>query len=143
MRLNKIHGAICIKSTNNPNSIIERTVKMLRQNKFLTEHIENRIIFQRSVQFTTDTGKNKLKVFLFSYNGVINILNNKGDIIYDYSLNINAQLIKLSMFILLLYLVLYFYNTNVHPLLLVLILILLIFFQRALLKNHFINIIKQ
>lgn len=143
MRLNKINGLICIKSTNNPTITIENTIKILQKNKFITDNIENRIIFQRSIQFSTHSSENLHKFFLFSYTGVINIFNNQGNTYFDYSLNINTQLIKLTGLIILSYTLLHLINLNVHPLILLGIFVFIIFSQRVLLKNHFITIIKQ
>jgi hypothetical protein len=140
MWINKIHGTILIKSTNH-DLIIERTLKGLRKNQFLTDRKENKITFQRYVQFTEDTGKNKLKLFLFSYKGEIIILKTNGNIIYEYFINIVVQLIKMVILFIIICLIWHFYNSTVNPLIFGALFILLVVSHRALIKNHFINII--
>lgn len=143
MQLNKIFGSINLKSVHYNYISVEKTICMLHKFKFITEHNFNEITLKRSIQFTMDTGKNKLKVFLFSYCGEINICKNQNNIIDEYSLNINAQSFKLTLFMILLYLIFYIISIKIHLLLYVLILTLLVLFQRVLIKNHFINIIKK
>jgi hypothetical protein len=138
---NEIHGSICVKSTNDKLGSVDKTVKILRHNEFITEFNPKKIIFKRHIQFTEDTGRNKLKVFLFSYSGTINIREDQENIFYEYTLNINAQIFKLALLMILIYLFFYIYSTNVHLLSFILIFVLIIFIQRALIKNHFTNII--
>lgn len=143
MQILKIVGVLWIKRRNDPKSIMERMAKKLQENNFVTEQLENRIIFNRSIQFTNETGENRTKLFMLSYGGVINLLNKQGNFQYEYSLNISAQLFKSSLLIILIFLISYYYTSSMHIFLFLLIFVAQIMIHKAIIKDHFTSIIKQ
>ena len=143
MWLNRIQGTFELKSINNLSGITDRTVKRLQQNRFIIEKKDNRINFQRSIQFSTNTGNNRWQVFLYNYDGVIETSNINGNNYNKYSLNINAQLFKQIILILSIGLFLYQFETHVNPLIYLGISVSFILIQRILIKEHFLDIVAQ
>jgi hypothetical protein len=143
MWLNRIQGTFELKSINNLSDITDRTVKKLKQNRFIIEKKDNRITFQRSIQFSTNTGNNRWQIFLYNYDGVIETSNINGNNYNKYSLNINAQLFKQIILILFIGLFLYQFETHVNPLIYLGISVSFILIQRILIKDHFLDIVAQ
>ena len=142
MWLNKIHGTFEIESINSLNNIADKTVEVLQQNKFITEKKGNGINFQRNIQFTMELG-NRMQIFLFSYDGVIEIFKSDGNVQFNFLLNINAELFKLTLLIIIIGFFLFFFRANVNLVKYFGLSIVLILIQRKLIINHFINIVKH
>jgi len=137
MWLNNIKGSIEIKGNNSLGAITDKTVKRLQDRKFFTEKNDKTITFQRAIQFTENSGKNRWKIFLFSYNGLIEISERNGRVVNDFELNINAQLFKLLFLFFFTILFLYLFEVEVNQFLLFGFSLFLILIQRILIHNHF------
>ena len=141
MWINKIHVTLAQKSDANLPDITERTVKVLQQYQFLTEIKENKISFQRSIQFTTDSGNNRWQVFLYNYNGELEISESDGIVVKKISLNINAHLFKSVFLIIMIGLFLYLFKAGIAPYIYLGLSMIFILIQRALIKMHFIGFV--
>jgi hypothetical protein len=143
MWINKIQETIGLRSDANLNEISESTVKVLQQYKFSTEIKENEIRFQRSIQFTADSGNNRWQVFLYNYKGELEFSESNGVFKEKFSLNINAHLFKSVFEIIMFGLFLYVFKVSLNPLLYLSFSLLFILIQRELIKTHFKNILSQ
>jgi hypothetical protein len=143
MWLNKIQGTIEVKYINNLDNVADIMVKLLQENRFFTGRKENSIKFRRSLRFTHNTGRNNRQILKYIYHGGIEFKETNGKFFNHFFIKINEQLFKILLLGMLIGLFLFLFEVKTNPVVFIGFLVGLILIQRALIYDHFSNIVSK
>ena len=143
MWLNKIQGTIEVKHINSLDNVADITVKLLQENRFITDGKENVIKFRRSLRFTHNTGRNNRQILKYIYHGEIEFKEINGKFFNHFFININSQLFKILLLGMFIGLFLFLFEVKTNPVIFLGFLVGLILIQRALIYDHFYNIVSR
>ena len=143
MWLNKIQGTIEVKHINSLDNVADITVKLLQEDRFITDGKENVIKFRRSLRFTHNTGRNNRQILKYIYHGEIEFKETNGKFFNHFFININSQLFKILLLGMFIGLFLFLFEVKTNPVIFLGFLVGLILIQRALIYDHFYNIVSR